>query len=115
MHAYLYTDRLHGLIFNPDMTYTIQGLLADEDEFVQCQTLDTLVAFMNHSESFSLIITHTYRCTDGLYGIIFTPGMISAIHSKLTDTHRRVRIQALKTLVASLDHSENPFVNCNIC
>ncbi|KAF8463189.1 hypothetical protein JB92DRAFT_2838920 [Gautieria morchelliformis] len=42
-------NNLHALIFNPDMISTIQKLLADENEHVQCEALATLVASMDHN------------------------------------------------------------------
>ncbi|KAF8506134.1 hypothetical protein JB92DRAFT_2964796 [Gautieria morchelliformis] len=40
-----------------------------------------------------------------IHDLIFTPGMISAIHNNLRAEHWIVRIRALKTLAASLDHN----------
>jgi hypothetical protein len=53
VHTHIDIDDLCNLIFNSDMISTIQGLLADEDDFVRCQALVTLVAFMDHSKNFS--------------------------------------------------------------
>jgi hypothetical protein len=91
------------------MIYTIQGLLANEDEDVQCKTLDIIVASMEHSKTFSYIMAHTYIYIDDLHELIFTPGIISAICGKLRDTHSSVRMQAFQTLVASMPHSKYPF------
>jgi hypothetical protein len=90
------------------MISTIQGLLADKHESVQHQALDTLKAAMDHSETSSYIITYIYISIDDLHGLIFTSGIISAIHTKLRDTHWCVQIQALQTLATSMPHSEYP-------
>jgi hypothetical protein len=87
---------------------TIQGLLANEHEGVQCQALITLIDSMDYSKVFSSTMIPTNRYSDNLHGIIFTPNIISAIHIMLKDPQWRVRMQALQTLVASIPHSMYP-------
>jgi REP element-mobilizing transposase RayT len=90
------------------MTSTIQGLLDDKHQSVQHQALITLKAAIDHSETSSYIITHIHISKDHLHGLIFTPGIISAICNKLRDTNYLVQMQAFQTLVVSMSHSKHP-------
>ncbi|KAF8517325.1 armadillo-type protein [Gautieria morchelliformis] len=104
-HGSQNTDDLHSLVFSPKTISTIQGLLADTDEVVQCKVLDILVASMDHNAQYTESWTSESSDTDfesltsffgslyigNLHALIFNPDMIHTIQELLADKDEDVQ------------------------